>query len=220
MPSIPALASPCAEEERDKASVLRHVGGRRAHVEVAVDEDHVRAVVDYDLARLDAFFAFGLRVRLSDHELFAKQANGSVDLFEPDLRRERRRAGVGRLPPAGRDGEADHDLVVVRLRCGSPAGDKRGGHDGAHHSFQHRRPPSRSHVDCIAAGSARRAGRESGSQRLKVGLPRRCINRGPNDPKDTMLGRSGGGTPRVTGRAFRPCPAPPTTHREWPRTPA
>ena len=70
-----------AEEERDQARVLRHVGRWCAHVEVAVDEDHARAIVDDDLARLDAFLTLGLRVRLSDHELLAEQPACGVDLL-------------------------------------------------------------------------------------------------------------------------------------------
>ena len=217
----PRLGVARAEEERNEASILRHVGSRRAHVEVAVDEDHARSVVDDDLARLDAFFALGPRVRLRDRELLAEQAAGCVDLFEPDLRRERRGSGVGCLPATGRDGEAHHDLVVVRLHRASPAGDKCAGHDGAHHSFQHRPSPSGSHIDSIPAGSALRgAGRNPGCWCLRVTVAGRVYQQRAIAIPEHEARAMRGETPCVTGRGFLPCPAPPTTHREWPRTPA
>ena len=64
----PRLGIAGAQEERDEAGVLRRVRRRRAHVEVAVDEDDARAPVDDDLSGLDAFLALGFRVRLGNLE--------------------------------------------------------------------------------------------------------------------------------------------------------
>ena len=76
----PRLGIARAEEERDEAGTLGHVGCGSAEIEVAIDDHEVSTVADHLLAGLRPLDAIGFRIGIDGLNLLAEQTAGGVDL--------------------------------------------------------------------------------------------------------------------------------------------